>query len=164
MAQIPPVMQIQLEDIKCMIACSVHIGSENLDTGMSRYVHGRNENGMHIIDIRKTFEKLQLAARVIAAINNPKDVCVVGLTQTNSQVPPFAQRAVLKFAKYTGCKAIAGRFTPGSFTNQLQPNFFGASTFDRFRPSQGPPTYFGGILCEHACDRVLQHQLKSEKR
>jgi len=123
MAQIPPVMQIQLEDIKCMIACSVHIGSENLDTGMSRYVHGRNENGMHIIDIRKTFEKLQLAARVIAAINNPKDVCVVGLTQTNSQVPPFAQRAVLKFAKYTGCKAIAGRFTPGSFTNQLQPNF-----------------------------------------
>jgi len=123
MSQIPPLLYIQPEDIKRMIACSVHLGSENLDVGMSRYVYGRNENGVHIIDIRKTFEKLQLAARVIAAINNPKDVCVVGLAQTNSQVPPYSQRAVLKFAKYVGCRAIAGRFTPGTFTNQVQPNF-----------------------------------------
>jgi len=123
MSQIPPVLQIQQEDIKRMIACSVHLGSENLDQGMSRYVHGRNENGIHIIDIRKTFEKIQLAARVIAAINNPKDICVVGLTPSAGRVLPFAQRAVLKFSKYIGCHAIAARFTPGTFTNQVQPNF-----------------------------------------
>jgi len=29
----------------------------------------------------------------------------------------------LKFAKYTGATAIAGRFTPGSFTNQIQAAF-----------------------------------------
>jgi small subunit ribosomal protein SAe len=31
----------------------------------------------------------------------------------------WGQRAVLKFAQYTGAKAIAGRFTPGTFTNQI---------------------------------------------
>lgn len=33
------------------------------------------------------------------------------------------QRAVLKFASHTGASAIAGRFTPGTFTNQIQAAF-----------------------------------------
>jgi len=123
MSQIPPILNIQQEDVKRMISCSVHLGSENLDQGMTRYVHGRNENGIHIIDVRKTYEKIQLAARVIVAVGNPKDVCVVGLTSARSRAAPFAQRAVIKFAKYIGCQAIAARFTPGTFTNQVQPNF-----------------------------------------
>lgn len=36
---------------------------------------------------------------------------------------PIGQRAVLKFAKYTEAIPIAGRFTPGAFTNQIQPAF-----------------------------------------
>lgn len=35
----------------------------------------------------------------------------------------IAQRAVLKFAHFTGCTPIAGRFTPGTFTNQAQKGF-----------------------------------------
>merc|ERR1711910_295081 len=35
----------------------------------------------------------------------------------------LAQRAVLKFARYIGCSSIAGRFTPGAFTNQIQAAF-----------------------------------------
>ena len=34
-----------------------------------------------------------------------------------------AQRAILKFAHYTGGNPIAGRFTPGTFTNQIQKAF-----------------------------------------
>jgi small subunit ribosomal protein SAe len=123
MSQIPAILNISEEDIRRMIGCGVHLGIDNLDASMSRYVHGRNENGVHIIDIRKTFEKLQLAARVIAAVENPKDVCVVGLSPTQNQAPPVAQRAVLKFAKYVGCRSVAGRFTPGTFTNQIQSHF-----------------------------------------
>lgn len=33
------------------------------------------------------------------------------------------QRAILKFANYTGGHPIAGRFTPGTFTNQIQKAF-----------------------------------------
>ena len=69
--------------------------------------------GVHIINIKKTWEKLVLAARAIVAIENPADVCVISAR-------PYGQRAVLKFASATGATPIAGRFTPGTFTNQIQ--------------------------------------------
>jgi len=57
-----------------------------------------------------------LAARIIAAIDNPADVCVISAR-------PYGQRAVLKFAAHTGAVAIAGRFTPGNFTNYITKSF-----------------------------------------
>lgn len=57
-----------------------------------------------------------LAARIIAAVENPNDVCVISAR-------PYGQRAVLKFAANTGAQAIAGRFTPGSFTNYITRSF-----------------------------------------
>ena len=36
---------------------------------------------------------------------------------------PYGQRAVLKFAAHTGAAAIAGRFTPGNFTNYITRSF-----------------------------------------
>ena len=33
--------------------------------------------GVHIINIKKTWEKLLLAARIIVSIENPADVCVI---------------------------------------------------------------------------------------
>lgn len=71
--------------------------------------------GVYILNLRKTWEKLLLAARAIAAIENPADVCVISAR-------PYGQRAVLKFASATGATPIAGRFTPGTFTNQIQVN------------------------------------------
>jgi len=95
-----------------------------MDASMARYVFKRNENGVHIIDVRKTWEKLQLAARAIVTVchENPKDVCAVALSAQSSI--PYAQRAVLKLGQYLGCRTIAGRFTPGTFTNQQQSPYF----------------------------------------
>jgi len=122
MSQIPPLLNLREEDAKRMIACSVHLGSQNLDPGMTRYVFKRNEGGVHLIDIRKTWEKLQLAARTLVAIENPKDICAVALSSQSAT--PFAQRAVLKLGHHLGCRTIAGRFTPGTFTNQQQSHYF----------------------------------------
>lgn len=61
-------------------------------------------------------EKLVLAARVIATIDNPADVAVISAR-------PYGQRAVLKFAAHTGASPIAGRFTPGNFTNYITRSF-----------------------------------------
>lgn len=69
-----------------------------------------------MINLGYTWEKLALAARAIAAVDNPADVCVVSAR-------PYAQRALLKFAAHTGATSIVGRFVPGSFTNQIQKNF-----------------------------------------
>jgi len=121
MSQVPSILNLQETDLKLMLACGVHIGSENLDAAMTRYVFKRNDKGIHIINLRKTWEKLILAARVIVAIENPKDVCVVALSPAAN--PSFAQRAVLKFANHIGCRSIAGRITPGTFTNQQQTHY-----------------------------------------
>jgi len=104
------------EDIQKLLACQAHIGSKNLEPSMERYVWNRRSDGVYIINLQKTWEKLLLAARIIAAIENPADVCVISAR-------PYGQRAVLKFAKYIGAQAIAGRFTPGTFTNQIQEKF-----------------------------------------
>ena len=57
-----------------------------------------------------------LAARIIVAVDNPADICVISAR-------PYGQRAVLKFAAHTGAVAIAGRFTPGNFTNYITRSF-----------------------------------------
>jgi small subunit ribosomal protein SAe len=103
-------------DVQMMLAADVHLGTKNCDFQMERYVWKRRNDGIFIINVGKTYEKLELAARVIAAIENPQDIIV-------QSARPYGQRAVLKFAQYTGCQAIAGRHTPGTFTNQLQNTF-----------------------------------------
>ncbi|CAN6457005.1 unnamed protein product [Victoria cruziana] len=103
-------------DIQMMLAADVHLGTKNCDFQMERYVFKRRTDGIYIINLGKTWEKLQLAARVIVAIENPQDIIV-------QSARPYGQRAILKFAQYTGAHPIAGRHTPGTFTNQLQTSF-----------------------------------------
>ncbi|KAL9228489.1 hypothetical protein vseg_004066 [Gypsophila vaccaria] len=104
------------EDIMMMLGSEVHLGTKNCDFQMERYVFKRRSDGIYIINVGKTWEKLQMAARVIVSIENPEDIIV-------QSARPYGQRAVLKFAQYTGAHAIAGRHTPGTFTNQLQTSF-----------------------------------------
>merc|ERR1712221_49582 len=98
------------------LASGTHLGSTNINHQMSPYVYKRKPDGIHIINLRKTWEKIVLAARIIAGIENPEDVCVISSR-------PHGTRAVLKFAHFTGATPIAGRFTPGTFTNQIQKAF-----------------------------------------
>lgn len=69
-----------------------------------------------LTNIGRSREKIVLAARIIVAIDNPADICVISAR-------PYGQRAVLKFAAHTGASSIAGRFTPGSFTNYITRSF-----------------------------------------
>jgi len=116
MAQVPPALNPREDDIQKMLACQVHLGSRNCEPGMLRYIWKRRSDGVYLIDLQKTWEKLVLAARIIVAIENPQDVCVISGRD-------FGQRAVLKFARYTGAQAMAGRWTPGTLTNQIQDKF-----------------------------------------
>jgi len=104
------------DDIQKMLACQVHLGTKNVDFQMEKYTFKRRPDGVYVIDLSKTWEKMMLAARIIVAIENPADVCVISAR-------PYGQRAVLKYAQYTGAQYIAGRFTPGCFTNQIQKKF-----------------------------------------
>merc|ERR1719335_1023353 len=79
---------------------------------MKRYVFRRTVDGIHIIHLGKAWEKLMVAARILVAIENPSDILVASQR-------PYGSRAVLKFCQYTGATAMAGRWMPGTLTNQI---------------------------------------------
>ncbi|KDD76664.1 ribosomal protein S2, partial [Helicosporidium sp. ATCC 50920] len=103
-------------DIALLLAAQSQLGTKNCTSKMERYVHARRPDGIYVINLGKTYEKLQLAARVIVAIENPQDVVAISAR-------PYGQRGVLKFANYIGARSTVGRHTPGAFTNQMQKGF-----------------------------------------
>ncbi|KDR11727.1 40S ribosomal protein SA [Zootermopsis nevadensis] len=110
------VLSLKEDDVTKMLTACTHIGSDNVDYQMEQYVYKRRPDGNYIINLRRTWEKVLLAARAIVAIEHPSEVFVISSRN-------YGQRAVLKFAAHTGATPIAGRFTPGAFTNQIQAAF-----------------------------------------
>merc|ERR1711907_123113 len=104
------------EDLALMLASKTYLGTHNCSTKMKPYVYTRNKDGIYYLNVAKTWEKLMIAARVIAAVDNPKDVLVISSRQ-------YAQRAILKYATNTGANYFGGKWTPGSLTNQKTKKF-----------------------------------------
>ncbi|EPY85081.1 40S ribosomal protein SA-like protein [Camelus ferus] len=113
MSGAPDVLQMKEEDVLKFLAAGTHLGGTNLDFKMEQCIYKRKSDGIYIINLKRTWEKLLLAAR---AIENPADVSVTSSRNAG-------QRAVLKFAAATGATPITGRFTPGTFTTQIQAAF-----------------------------------------
>ena len=66
----------QEDDITKMLAATTHIGSDNSETTMEQYIFKKKTDGINIINLKKTWEKLVLAARAIAAVENPQvNIC-----------------------------------------------------------------------------------------
>jgi len=109
-------MQPTTDDLQKLIVATVHLGSKNCNHQMSKYVYNRRRDGVNVINVAKTWEKILFAARIIAAVPDTRDVCAISNRN-------FGQRAVLKFASHCNAFALAGRYTPGTFTNQIQKAF-----------------------------------------
>merc|ERR1712167_80421 len=104
------------EDLALMLASKTYLGTHNCSTKMKPYVYTRNKEGIYYLNVAKTWEKLMIAARIIVAVDNPKDVLVISSRQ-------YAQRAILKYATNTGANYFGGKWTPGSLTNQKTKKF-----------------------------------------
>jgi len=105
------------EDYLKLLASNAHIGTLNLNSDMKRYVDHKNNDQVHIINIEHTWQKIKLAARIIVAVEKQDEVIVVCAR-------PYGQRAVIKYAKYTGAQATSSsRWTPGTLTNQNTKQF-----------------------------------------
>merc|ERR1711879_306447 len=94
MSQVPDCLNPTQDDIAKLVACESHTGSTNCDKEMTRYIFKKRGDGVNVFNLLKTWEKLVLAARVIAAVENPLDVCAIS-------AGTYGQRAVLKYAHYT---------------------------------------------------------------
>ncbi|XP_006887638.1 PREDICTED: 40S ribosomal protein SA-like [Elephantulus edwardii] len=107
------VLQMKEGDVLKFLAAGTHLGGTNFGFQMEQYIYKRKSDGIYIINLKRTWEKLLLAACTIVAIENPADVSVISSRNTG-------QRAMLKFAAATGATPIASPFTPETFTNQIQ--------------------------------------------
>jgi len=116
MATMNDIFALDADDASKFLLTQAHLGATRCNFQMKQYAFARRPDGNFIINIKRTWDKLLLAARAIAAIENPADVYIIGQR-------PYAQRGLLKFGAHTGATAIAGRFTPGAFTNQIQKAF-----------------------------------------
>merc|ERR1712039_9438 len=99
------------KDLLRLIHSKCHLGNTNYHSSMERYVNHVTPEGVPIFKVEETYNKIRLAARLIAALPNLEDVIVVSSRD-------LGQRAVIKFATFTGCMATSNaRWTPGVLTN-----------------------------------------------
>jgi len=109
-------LELTEADATKIINAQMHLCANNCNYQMEQYVFKKNAGGSHIINIKKMWQKLILAARIIAAVENPDDVCVVSTKE-------MGHRAILKFARFVQCSSTSGRFSPGTFTNHSQSGY-----------------------------------------
>ncbi|KAJ2826335.1 structural constituent of ribosome [Coemansia erecta] len=112
MSHTPACLNPTEEDIQSLLSTKAHLGAQNVDSRMLLYVYQCHDDGVSIINVVKTWEKLVLTARAIAAIEDLQDVCVILSCQ-------LGQHSVRKYGIHTGAQGLAGCFTPGNFTNYI---------------------------------------------
>jgi small subunit ribosomal protein S2 len=97
------------------LEAGVHIGTKIRTCDMREYIFKRRDDGLYILDLRKSAEKLVQAAKVISKFK-PEDVCIVA-----SRI--YSSNPASKFAELTGVNMVRGRFVPGTMTNMKVKGF-----------------------------------------
>jgi len=98
-----------LVDEDTFLTCGVHIGTKQKSKDMEPYVHKVREDGLRILNVNMTSDKISKAANFIKEYD-PKDVLIVSARQ-------YGWKPAKKFADTCGFICIPGRFTPGRLTN-----------------------------------------------
>ena len=91
------------------LEAGVHIGTKIRTCDMRQYIFKRRDDGLYILDLRKSAERLMDAAKMMAKYK-PEDVWVVA-----SRV--YSSNPASKFCELTGVNIVKGRFVPGTMTN-----------------------------------------------
>ena len=91
------------------LAAGCHIGTQVKTQDMQPFVYRQRPIGLYVLDVRKTDERIRIAAKLISRINPEKVVIVSGRV--------YGKRPVQSFAKYIGGYAFTDRFVPGTLTN-----------------------------------------------
>ncbi|KAI8366217.1 ribosomal protein S2, flavodoxin-like domain-containing protein [Blakeslea trispora] len=95
-----------------MLSAKCHLGTQNLNHRMKPYVFTRRADGVHLIHLGKTWEKIMLAARILAILPSESIYVTSSATQ--------GRRPAIKLAHFLAGLSNQGRFVPGTFTNTLE--------------------------------------------
>lgn len=112
-------MEIELQEplvpVEEYLAAGVHIGTQQKSKDMMKFIYRVRGDGLYILDIRETDERIKTAAKFLSQFEPPKILVV-----TSRQ---YGQYPAKKFAETVGGMAVTGRFIPGMLTNQNLANY-----------------------------------------
>ena len=94
----------------------VHIGTRQKTSDIKEFVYKVRNDGLYIIDVKKTDERIKIAAKFLAKYD-PEKTLVVSVRQ-------YGQKPIKKLGEFTGMNILEGRFRPGTLTNPNSKNFF----------------------------------------
>ncbi|MEL9939796.1 MAG: 30S ribosomal protein S2 [Ignisphaera sp.] len=98
-----------LVPLELYLQAGVHIGTHTCTKQMEKFVFRVRPDGLYILDIKKTDERLRIAGKFLSRYE-PSKIMVVSTRQ-------YGKQPVLKFAEFVGAKPVVGRFVPGTLTN-----------------------------------------------
>ena len=83
MSAVLDVLQMEEGGVLKFLAVGTHVGGINLDFQMEQYTYRRKSYGVYIINLKRTWEKLLLAACAIVAFENPADISGISSRNTD---------------------------------------------------------------------------------
>lgn len=101
-----PDLLIPVEDY---LSAGVHIGTQQKTQDMERFIHRVRDDGLYVLDITATDERIRMAADFLADYT-PEQILVASSRQ-------YGRFPAKHFADVVGARARTGRFIPGTLTN-----------------------------------------------
>jgi len=86
-----------------------HIGTRQKTADIRDFIYKVRNDGLYIIDVKKTDERIKIAAKLLAKYD-PNNILIVSVRQ-------YGQKPIKKLAEHTGIQTLDGRFRPGTMTN-----------------------------------------------
>lgn len=102
-----------------LLSAGIHIGTRMKTKDMSQFIYRVRPDGLFVLDVKKTDERIRAAAKFLARFE-PSKIAVVSARL-------YGQNPVKKFCEATCATPLTGRFIPGMFSNPLYPNRIDAS-------------------------------------
>ena len=96
-----------------LLSTGIRVGTLVKTKSMASFISRTRPDGLHIIDVAKTLQRIELAAKFVSNLDLSR--IVVYSSREYGKTP------VAKFTELTGTIPLTGRFMPGTFTNPLYP-------------------------------------------
>ncbi len=91
------------------LTSGIHIGTQQKSASMRRFVYKVRYDGLYVLDIKQTDQRIRNAAAFLAKIPAEKILCV--------SARQYGQKPVRIFAQTIGAVSFSDRFVPGCLTN-----------------------------------------------
>jgi small subunit ribosomal protein S2 len=101
--------EVILASEETYMTSGAHIGTRQKTADIKEFIYKVRNDGLYIIDVKKTDERIKIAANFLSKYN-PSNILAVSVRQ-------YGQKPIKKLGEYTGINVLDGRFRPGTLTN-----------------------------------------------